>query len=176
MESLSGASHVLAHAFCTVQCILCYLNPYPDLLPIRPTFLSEVYRHNKVREKTEPFSRRASFSCSSGEVYPHLPQHPTPGGQGPHPRPEVGTRAIVSCNQHESQSYTADGGEPAPGWFLGPRMCEVNRSCAFRQPACMEAFQRDSLSSCVKERTSRCPAPRHLFWTVNGVDIHRKQS
>lgn len=86
----------------------------------------------KTKGKRESFNKWASFSCSHGEVYPHLSQHLTPGREGvsskargqhlSHCELEPTWTPIVHCGQRET----------VPGWFLGPRMCELNRSCALR--------------------------------------------
>lgn len=115
-----------------------------------PPSFSVVYIYNKVTEKTGSFNRRASLSCSHGEVYPHLSQHLTPGREGV--RSEARGQHLSHCELEPTWTPVLHRGqrETGLGWFLGPRMCELNRSCAFSRPACMDAFERVSLSFLIK--------------------------
>lgn len=102
---------------------------YTDLSQLDPpSFL----RFTSTVEKTESFNKRASFSCSHGEVYPHLSQHLTPGREGVSSK----TRGqhLSHCELEPTWTPIVHRGqqETVPGWFLVPRMCELNRSCSLR--------------------------------------------
>lgn len=90
--------------------------PVSRSFPIRPTFHFEVY-YSKKREKTESFNKWASFSCSHGEVYPHLSQRLTPGREG------VSAKArghrLSHCELEPTWTPTECRGqrETVPGWF-----------------------------------------------------------
>lgn len=108
--------------------------PYPDLSQLDPPSTLR-FTYSKKREKTESFNKWAPFSCSHGEVYPHLSQYLTPG------RVRVSSKArgqhLSHCELEPTWTPIEHRGqrETVPSWFLGPRMCELNRSCALRHLA-----------------------------------------
>lgn len=105
--------------------------PYPRLFQLdRPSSLR--YTYSNMWEKTEPFDKRAPLSCSHGEVYPHLSHHLTSGREGV--TGKAGGQHLYHCELEPTWTSITHCGqwETVPGWFLGPRMCELNRSCALR--------------------------------------------
>lgn len=108
--------------------------PYPDLFQLDPPSTLR-FTNAKMREKTESFNKWAPFSCSNGEVYPHLSQHLTPGREGVSAK--IRGQHLSHCELEPTWTPIEHYGqrETVPGWFLGPWMCELSRSCALRQLA-----------------------------------------
>lgn len=104
----------------------------PDVSQLEPSPTLRRYLLQDQGE-TESFNKWASFSCSRGEVYPHLSQPLTPGrerGQCQGQRsPLVPLYARTNMNPNPTQRSV---GKHCSVGFWGPRMCEVNRSCALR--------------------------------------------
>ena len=126
--------------------------------------------------ETESFNKWASFSCSHGEVYPHLSQHLTPGREG------VSAKAkgqhLSHCNLEPTWTPNEHCGqrETQPGWFFRATDVWTEQELCFEVAFWKEAFERDSSGFLIKWRTNNCPALLRLFCIFNGADTNRKQS
>ena len=89
---------------------------YPGLSQLDPPSTLR-FTYSKTKEKTDSFDKWAPFSCSHGEVYPHLSQHLTPGREGVSAK----TRGhhLSHCELEPTWTPIECGGqqETAPGWF-----------------------------------------------------------
>lgn len=123
--------------------------PYADLSQLHPPS-SLSFTYTKTREKTESLNKWASFSCSHGEVYPHLSQHLTPGREGvnsksrgqhlSHCELELTWAPIAHCGQRETFAWLV---------FRATDVWTEQELC-FEVVCCVEAFERDSLGFLIK--------------------------